>query len=420
MVVDTKLYDLLGVSPDADDRTIKKAFMMKAKELHPDKNRDDPHATEKFQAVNEAYEIIKDPQKRANYDRFGPGGLKGVDDDHDDILSHIFGFGFDGFGFPGFGRSRKQYNSRPQRTADITYDLHLTLEQFYSGIDKQIKLNRHKICPTCKGNGTKNGQTASKCHKCNGTGQVQEVYKRGPMQVISTNPCPVCKGSGEYIPPNESCPQCHGEKSIMEKKPLTIHISPGMEDGERIRMSGEADEVPGYETGDLIVILRELKHKYFKRNHENLLYTKQISWSESLLGYKFTIPTLDGRTLVIEQHDKITNTGDLIEIREEGMPKDNTGLDKGNLFVYFDVIPMKSISEIPPPLLEKIREYMPPKEDNVDESDPNVFRPKLYPSNVDDYKSHSERKKEERRREAYQNESSSDDERYHDSGCQPM
>ena len=421
MVVDTKLYDLLGVSPDADDRTIKKAFMMKAKQLHPDKNRDDPQATEKFQAVNEAYEVLKDPEKRANYDRYGPDSLKGEGPGNaNDIFSHIFGddFGF-GFGFPGFGRggSRKQ---RTPRTENITYNLNVKLEEFYNGSDRKINLQRQRKCTACNGNGTKNGAAPQKCRKCNGTGNVTNQYRRGNSTVISTSVCPTCNGTGEFIAENDKCPVCKGHKTVSEKKPLTIHISPGMENGEEIVMKGEADEFPGYETGDLIVTLREVKHDLFIRNHENLIMNKEITFAESILGFSFTINTLDGRTLLINREGVITNNADIIKIPDEGMPKDNTGIEKGSLFIQFTVQPIKSQKDIPQPVLDAMRLYMAPEEPQVDTNDPNVFTPKSYPSSLNDFKKHSRKKRTEKRREAYQNDEYDESDDNSNQGCNPM
>ena len=418
MVVDTKLYDLLEVSPDADERTIKKAFMMKAKQLHPDKNRDDPNATEKFQAVNEAYEILKDPEKRANYDRYGPDSLKGDGPGNEsDIFSHLFGddFGF-GFGFPG----RSSRKKRTPRTKDITYNLKVTLEELYNGNDRKINLQRQRKCTACNGNGTKSGASPQRCRKCNGSGNVTSQIRRGNSTFITTSMCPVCKGTGEFIADADKCPVCKGYKTISEKKPLTIHISPGMENGETIVMKGESDELPGYETGDLIIILNECEHDFFSRNHENLICTKNITFAESILGFSFTIKTLDGRTLFINRENTITNNDDLIKIPEEGMPKDNTGIEKGALFIHFNVEPIKSQKDIPQPVLDAMKLYMAPRKPQVDVNDPNVYTPQTLNSSISEFKKHSRKKRTERRKEAYQNDYSDESDDGPQTGCNPM
>ena len=420
MVVDTKLYDLLGVSPDADERTLKKAFMKKARELHPDKNRDDPKATEKFQAVNEAYEVLKDPEKRANYDRFGPDSLHGdggpESDFQNDIFSHIFG-SFGSFGDFGFGGGRR--SSRPRRTQDISYELSVPLEELYTGGDRKLPIQRERKCTKCNGNGTADGRAPKKCPKCNGTGQIQKTYTRGHTQFCQVGMCSQCGGTGEFVDNKESCSVCHGRKTVIERKTITIHVTPGMEDGEVVTIVGESNEEPGCETGDLNVIIREQKHPVFKRNHENLKFTKNLTFVESILGYKFTVTTLDGRTLIIEQHDKITVAGDVIKIAGEGMPLDNTGLKKGDLFIEFHILPMKK-SDIPQPVIEALQLYMPPSNPDVDESDPNVFRPKVDQSNNDQYRRFQKKKKQERRREAYNSDNEYSDDDGQRQSCQPM
>ncbi|EAY16904.1 DnaJ domain containing protein [Trichomonas vaginalis G3] len=415
MVVDTKLYDLLGVSPTATDREIKKAFMIKAKELHPDKNRDDPQATEKFQAVNEAYEILKDPEKRANYDNYGPDSLhNGQEDDmDDDIFSHLFGFG------GGFGRTYgSRRSSRPQRTRDTEQHVQCTLEELYNGTDKKVHIQRNKICSKCHGNGTKDGNPPQKCNKCHGSGVVLESYRRGNTYFQTSSDCPVCHGTGLYIAKSDVCPNCKGDKVVRENKQLTVHITPGMQDGEYIMMAGESDDYPGCETGDLYIVIDEQRHDLFQRKGENLLYKKRLSFTEALLGFKFTIPTLDGRTLVIERQNASTNFGDVIVVKNEGMPKTSSGLEKGDLFVQFS-IKFPKVSDIPPPLLDAMKRYMPPDQPDVDEKDPNVFKPSIFQSSMKAFNTTEKRRQQRNdRREAYQE--SSDEETAPGNGCQPM
>lgn len=415
MVQDTKLYDLLGVQPTATDREIKKAFMIKAKELHPDKNRDDPQATEKFQAINEAYEILKDPEKRAAYDRYGPDSLRGQQDDgmDDDVFSHIFG-SF-GFGFPGFGGGGQR--SRPKRTSDTEMSVSCTLEELYNGTDKKVPIQRMKICGKCKGNGTKDGKPPQKCNKCNGSGVAVETYRRGSTYFQSTTTCPVCHGSGKFITKQDFCSECKGNKTVLEKKQITVHISPGMQNGEYIRMPGKADEYPDCETGDLFIVIQEQTHNMFIRNKENLLFKKKLNWYEAMLGFKFTLPTLDGRTLVIERTKQSTNPGDVISIPNEGMPKTASGLEKGDLFIQFS-IKFPKASEMPPELLEAIKKFIPPAPE-IDMNDPNVFTPTIQSSSMKAFNTTEKRRNQQGgRREAYQQ--SDDEDVGAGGGCQPM
>ena len=285
MVVDTHLYDVLGVSPNVSDSDLKRAYKKKALEFHPDKNHD-PGATEKFQQINEAYEILKDPQKRERYDKFGMEALRGEGNGRfDDIFSQFFDYGT--------RRSRPQR----QRTQDLSHAIKVSLEDLYNGKEVTLKINRNIVCTKCKGTGTKDGKSPIKCPDCHGNGQKVIEQRRGNMISRTITTCPTCKGTGESIDPKDKCEHCKGTKVENEKKIITVHVEPGMEDGDQIRFPGCSDEAPNAETGDLIVIIRLKKHDLFRRNHDNLLLTKKITLSEALLGTQFVFDHLDGKLL---------------------------------------------------------------------------------------------------------------------------
>lgn len=400
MVVDTKFYDLLGVSPNADDNEIKQGYKQKARELHPDKNRDDPQATEKFQELNYAYEVLKDRQKRAIYDKFGPEGLK-----------------------DNFNPFRpKPQPQRRQRTKDIIYKLEVTLEDLYNGKETKLRINRNIICPECKGNGCQKDKTPQKCPECGGSGQKVFVRRMGPIiigQQVST--CQFCQGSGEKIDHADRCLNCGGRKVVNEKKIIEVHIEPGMEDGDKIPFIGSSDENPGFDTGDVVVILKMKPNHHFLRKHDDLLIEKNISLSESLFGASFVIEHLDGRKLVVEtQKNKVIEPDSVHVIEREGMPQRGNRFEKGKLYVKFNVKFPKSED-----LSEKLRadliECLPPlnKTDDVDMNDENVYKVGTDESNIKQFQN-AKSSYRERRGEAYD---TNDD--YEPRGgtraqCQPM
>lgn len=412
MVRDTKLYDLLGVDPSVSDRDLKKAFMKKARELHPDKNRDDPNATEKFQQVNEAYEILKDPQRRELYDQYGPEGLQqgGMGGGMDDILSHLFG------GFGGFGGRREP---RRQRTQDIGHKINVTLEDLYNGKEVTLKINRDVICTECKGTGCANGKKPTKCKDCDGRGQRVQVIRMGPMITQQVTTCPTCRGTGEGIDEKDKCKACKGKKVVSEKKLITVHIEPGMQDGERIVFQGCSDEAPGAETGDLIVMLNLKPHDKFKRRGDDLLIQKNITLSEALLGCKFPVKHLDGRILVVESTPGQVIVPDSVKVIDrEGMPVRSDVFNKGRMFVLFHVTFPKP-SEITPALAEALKAAIPPPNEcaGINMDDDNVYKVSMKESDLKQFE--NAHAKNERRREAYST-GEDDYEGGTRANCQPM
>lgn len=413
MVVDTSLYDLLGVKPDADDRTIKKAFMVKARELHPDKNRDDPHATEKFQAVNEAYEVLKDPERRAKYDKFGPESLKDPTNSGDDIFSHLFGddsiFGIGG-----------RRSNRRQRTPDISHEIKCSLEDLFNGKEVTLKINHQKICPKCNGSGCAEGKTAKKCKDCDGRGQKVEVIRRGPMITQQISPCRTCNGTGQVIDPADQCKECKGNKVVNEAKKLVVHIERGMEDGDTIVFNGEADEMPGADTGDLVIIIRQKKHDTFIRHHDDLLIKKKITLTEALLGTKFVITHLDGRKLVVESPaTQVICPGAVKTIDREGMPVRGNSFERGKLFIAFEVV-FPKYNEITPELKNVLQKVLPAPDETkgIKMDDENVFEVSMRDGELQEFEN-AKKHYQESRHEAY-NSGDGEDDRQGNVNCQPM
>ncbi|OUC48263.1 DnaJ domain protein [Trichinella nativa] len=350
MVVDTVLYDLLKVRPNATDAEIKKAYHQLAREFHPDKN---PHHGDKFKEISFAYEVLSDRSKRALYDMQGIEGLKGGGDDGDsmfseDLMSHLFGSGIFGTMFGGGGKLGKE--RRRNRTEEIVYPLRyflkfiieyriiVSLEDLYRGKVSKLQLNRNKICAKCNGFGGK-ANSAIPCSECQGRGVKVTVHQLAPgvMQQVRSS-CPECKGERVVIPPKDRCAECRGKKTVKETKILEVHIKPGMWNGQKVIFYGEGDHLPCYEPGNVIIVIQEKEHEQFIRDKDNLLIKRKINLSEALCGYKFLLRHLDGRNLLIT-----TSPGDVLShgstrcIWGEGMPKYHNSDFKGNLYIKFIV-----------------------------------------------------------------------------------
>ena len=409
MVVDTVLYDLLGVSPDVSERDLKKAYMKKAREVHPDKNPDDPDATEKFQKVNDAYEILKDPSKREIYDKYGPEGLKESEQTSpgfDDIFTHLFNI---------------NDNKRPT-TQTIVQSIDLTLEELYTGTEKNIKYKRHVPCDECHGKGTNNGSEGMECKTCNGQGHV--VIGNNFMQQIVT--CSDCKGTGEIIPDELKCKKCNGCKLVEEEKELQVHIEAGMEDGDQIVFQGASDEIPGAETGDFIVKVNEIENENFLRNHDDLLMKKEITLFEALYGTKFVVNHLGGHKIIVETDPKhVIQPGDVQSIKDEGMPRRGDSFQRGTLFILYRIV-LPQQSELSEEFHKELMKCIPHNQDEVNSlnaNDENVFVANPEPATYEDFEN-AKRSHKDSRHEAY---NSDEYEEYDDDnaggeqvGCQPM
>lgn len=313
MVADTKLYDTLGVSPTAQPNEIKKAYRKLALKLHPDKNPG-PDAEKKFKEVSAAYEILQDEQKRETYDRYGLEGLKegrGSGGDPNDIFSMFFGGGSP---FGGGGRSRG-----PRRGQDIGHELRVTLEDLYNGKTKKLSIQRTIVSKKADGRPTK-------CPACKGTGMQVRIQRMGPMIQQVQSACPECRGEGETW------------KREKEKKILEVHIDKGMPDGHRIPFRGMADEEPGVETGDIIMVLRTADHDVFERKGNDLVMKMKISLSEALTGFTRKVTTLDNREIALTSLPGEFVQHEGIKVAQgEGMPIHKNPFEKGNLIIQFSV-----------------------------------------------------------------------------------
>jgi len=332
MVKETELYERLGVAPEASTEDIKKAYKKNAMKYHPDKNPNNPEAVEKFKEISEAYEILSDEQKRTMYDKYGKDALKeGSGHSAHDIFEQFFGGGFSNF----FGGQR----GGPRKTEDIVHELQVSLEDLYKGKSTKLSVSRNVVCSTCTGNGTKSGASTGKCKTCDGRGIRLIIKQLGPgmIQQMQTV-CPDCGGKGEQIKEEDKCGNCKGKKVIKDKKVLTVYVDKGMRHGQKIVFSGESDEAPGTEPGDIIFVLVEKKHDLFKRNGNDLYKEATIPLIEALAGFAFTVKHLDDRTLLVksEKGDIIT-PGEVRMLEGEGMPKHKSPFEKGNLYIHFNL-----------------------------------------------------------------------------------
>ena len=309
-------YEILGVSKGIDAKELKKAYRKLAMKYHPDRNPDDKDADAKFKEATEAYEILGDQQKRAAYDQYGHagvdpnaagGGFGGGGGNFSDVFGDVFG---DIFGGGGGGGGRR---GGPQRGSDLRYTMDLSLEEAVRGIEKKIRVPTLTSCDPCGGSGAKPGTKPKTCGTCGGAGQVR--MQQGFFSVQQT--CPSCRGQGTMI--DDPCNSCHGRGVKEETKTLSVKIPPGVDTGDRIRLSGEGEAgAMGGPAGDLYVQVSVREHELFHRDGRNLYCDVPISIVDAALGGELEIPTLDGRVKLKIPAE--TQSGKLFRLRGKGVP----------------------------------------------------------------------------------------------------
>ena len=343
-------YELLGVARDADGATLKSAYRKLAMKYHPDRNPGDAEAETQFKAVGAAYEVLKDPQKRAAYDQYGhaafqqggPGGAGGQDfGDIGDIFETIFGQAFGGGG--GGGRQRAR------RGADLRYDMEITLDEAFHGKSTEIEIEVSQSCDTCGGSGATPGTGKRTCNLCNGYGNVRA--KQGFFVV--ERPCPNCHGRGEVI--TTPCRDCGGEGRRDVPQALAVDIPPGVDTGTRIRLSGKGEAGPhGAPPGDLYIFVHIKPHDIFEREGTTLLTRAPISFTKAALGGEICIPDLDGETVTLSIPAGI-QSGRQLRQRGAGMPV-LQGRGRGDLVVEIAVETPTKLSKEQKAILEQFRE----------------------------------------------------------------
>ncbi len=311
-------YEVLGVERDADSNRLKANYRKLAMKYHPDRNPGDKEAEEKFKEASEAYEVLRDSQKRNIYDQFGHQGLEGSGfsgfSGFEDIFSSFGGIFEDLFGFGGGSRSR----SSAARGADLRYDLTLTFMESVFGMETGIELEKMESCPSCQGNGCEPGTQPETCWQCSGTGQVSR--SQGFFTVRTT--CHVCRGNGQTI--SNPCKKCKGSGQIVVKKKVAVKIPAGVDNGSRLRLTGEGEAgANGGPHGDLYVFIHVKPHDFFERNNTDVICRVEISFVQAALGDTIMVPTLKSKKKLELQ--KGTQYGDVFRFPGEGIPSLRSG-----------------------------------------------------------------------------------------------
>ncbi|KAH7911354.1 hypothetical protein BJ138DRAFT_1113287 [Hygrophoropsis aurantiaca] len=368
MPVDTELYDLLGVPPNASEGDIKKAYRKKAKEHHPDKNPNDPEAAQKFQEMAAAYEILSESDSREAYDAHGMSGLGGsgggMPADAAEMFAQFFSAGPTFFDFGGAGGPHR----RKGQNTEIPYKV--TLEDLYNG--KSVKMNMEKeiICGTCQGSGARGSAKPKECGQCEGKGWTFVQTKTSPTHLSNMRAkCSDCNGQGSKLREKDRCKKCKGEKIVKEKTRQEIFIEKGMSDGQRIVLAGAGDQEPDIPPGDVIFKLQVEPHDAFERSGSDLLANVSITLSEALLGFsRILITHLDGRGIrVSSPPGKVIKPGQSIKLRGEGMPAYKHPDQKGDLFLILGV-EMPDSSWMQGIDTNALAQMLPPKKDEIDSS----------------------------------------------------
>ncbi|MEL6681711.1 MAG: molecular chaperone DnaJ [Pseudomonadota bacterium] len=329
-------YDVLGVAKGADAAAIKKAYRQKAKELHPDRNADNPNAEAQFKEANEAYEVLKDADKKAAYDRYGHAAFEngmgggprgGQQGDFASAFSDVFD---DLFGdFMGGGRAGGRRGGA-QRGNDLRYNLRINLEDAYAGLQKTITVPTAVACTSCDGTGAEGGSEPQTCPTCGGMGKVRA--QQGFFTVERT--CPTCSGIGQII--QNPCKVCHGQGRVEKEKSLSVNIPAGVETGTRIRLAGEGEAgMRGGPTGDLYIFIEVNDHALFERENTNLFCRVPVSIATAALGGEIEVPTIDGGRSRVKVPEG-SQSGRQMRLRSKGMPALRGG-GTGDMFIELAV-----------------------------------------------------------------------------------
>lgn len=356
-------YEILDVPKTASEADIKKAYRKMALKYHPDKNPEDPEAETMFKEAAEAYEVLRDQDKRARYDRYGHEGVKGMPGggfnmSMDDIFSNfgdIFGDAFGGaFGDAfGFGSTRTRGGRRRvNRGSNIRVRVKLTLSEIAHGVEKKLKVSKYLPCNTCSGTGAKDGSSFSTCSTCHGSGQVSRVTNTFLGQMQTTSTCPSCGGEGQTI--SAKCPACAGNGIIKGEEVISIKIPAGVHDGMQLSVSGKGNAgARGGVPGDLIVLIEEVDHDFLVRDGQNLLFEQYISLPDAALGITVDVPTLDGKARI--KVPAGTQSGKVFRLKGKGLP-DINAYGTGDLLVNINVWTPKNLTDEEQKIMEKLKD----------------------------------------------------------------
>jgi molecular chaperone DnaJ len=348
-------YELLGVAKSASADELKKAYRKLAMKHHPDKNPGDKEAEKKFKEINEAYDILKDPQKRAAYDRMGHsafeggmgGGAGGFHGGGFDFNAAGFGNVFDDI-FSEFMGGRQSQAEAALRGADLRYNMEITLEDAYNGLKKNIKIPTNVTCDICHGSGAAKDTKPETCPTCHGSGKIRA--RQGFFTIERT--CSHCHGMGQII--KDPCKTCHGSGRMRKEKTLSVSIPAGIDDGARIRLAGEGEAgMRGGPSGDLYIFLHVKPHKFFHRDGTNIYCEVPISMSTAALGGEVEVPTIDGHKARVKVPEG-TQSGKQFRLKSKGMPLLRT-TSKGDMYIQAMVETPVSLSKRQRELLEEFK-----------------------------------------------------------------
>lgn len=359
-------YEVLGVDKNATDEELKKAYRKMAKKYHPDANPDNKKEAEiKFKEVNEAYETLSDPQKRRMYDQFGHAGPQGFGGNPGGGYYSYSTSGFDGFSDfgdlgdifssffgGGFGGSRNsRANNGPKKGADLKYNMDITFEEAYLGVEKEVNITRDDICSSCNGTGAKPGTVVENCNVCGGTGQVKQVQNTilGQMQTART--CSNCHGTGKVI--KEPCESCRGKGTVRKQAKIKVKIPAGIDNDQTIVLRGEGEAgTKGGPKGDLYISMRLKKHSIFTRNGNNVFCDIPITFTQATLGADLEIPMVDGSKVKYKIPDG-TQPGTKFTIKNRGFKAVNGNYQGDFIFTVLVQVP-KRLSKEQRDLLTKL------------------------------------------------------------------
>jgi molecular chaperone DnaJ len=358
MAIKQDYYEVLGVPRNASDAEIKRAFRKLAFQYHPDRNRE-PGAEEKFKELNEAYQVLSDPEKRNRYDRYGRVDVEGGFPDFGfGGLGDIFESFFAGFGTP-FGRTAQRV---PQKGDSLQSHLTLSFEEAAFGCSKEVEIPRIEFCPSCHGIGSEPGTNPETCSDCHGTGQVRRVQQSIFGRYTSTTTCSRCRGSGTVI--SNPCSQCHGKGKIKVKRKIKVTIPAGVDEGYRLRLNGEGSAgLYGGPPGDFYVTFSVKPHNLFLRDGSDILYELSINFAQAALGDEVRVPSLDGKVAL-----KIppgTQNGKTFRCKGKGIPYID-GKGRGDLLVRVVITTPQHLDKNQHRLFEELAKVLPRTEPPLD------------------------------------------------------
>ena len=343
-------YEVLGVNKSANKEEIKKAYRKLALKFHPDKNKGDKAAEEKFKEASEAYHVLSDDKRKSNYDQFGHAAFQGGGQggfgnfDFSSSFSDIFEDVFGDFGDFGFGGGRSRRGRTNNRGSDLRYDISIELNDAFTGTEKNISYTTYKKCKTCSGSGAKPGSKPTSCKYCNGQGKVRS--SQGFFTIQQT--CPECSGEGEKI--SNPCSSCTGVGKTQSNETVAVKIPKGVDDGTRIRLAGKGEAgTKGGSNGDLYLFISVEPHSIFKRSEENLYYELPISIADAALGATVEVPSIDGGRTRIKIPSG-TQSGKQLRLKGKGMPILRRNIT-GDLYI-------RIITEVPTSLTKKQKELL--------------------------------------------------------------